>query len=136
MISALIFAVSTAAFLQFFAGYCRSLVAAAAVQPISDQLREAAGIYEGVISGKQFGQLLELARLCPESGNDERAIAAIQLYFRLLNACKATFLKAVPDSIAWADRELARCAHFAAISLDRRITYSRVLLATQTTNHL
>jgi hypothetical protein len=134
MIAAIILAVSTAALLQFFVPYCRSLIAASGAQPFSDQLREVTGIWNGEIGGEQFGRLLRLARLCPDTGNDGRAIAAVQVYFWLVSIGRATFLKVIPNAASWTERELSRCAYFAAIALDRRITCSRELMAYQVSN--
>jgi hypothetical protein len=130
MIAALILAVSIAALLQFFISYCRSVIATSAVQPLSEQLREVTGIRNREIQGEQFGRLVRLARLCPDAGGDHRAIASIQIYFQLLGIGRAT-LKMIPNAAAWTERELSRCAYFAAIALDRRITYSRGLMAEQ-----
>jgi hypothetical protein len=134
MISAFIFAMCLVALLQFFVSYCRSVIAASSVLAVSEQLHEVAGIEEGAIGGEQFGRLIELVRLCPDTRNDSHAIAAIRVYFRMLNVAKAAFMKLIPASTAWVERELSRCAHFAAVALDRRITYNRELVATQSSS--
>jgi hypothetical protein len=37
----------------------------------------------------------------------------------------------IPGIVSWTEAELTRCAHFAAVALDRRISYSRNLMAQQ-----
>lgn len=136
MITALIFALSVVALLQFFVSYCRSLIAACSSQPLSDQVREVTGIREGVISGNEFARLLQLARLCPESGKDRSAVTAVTAYYRLLQVARAASRRIIPSVVSWTERELSGCAHFAAIALDRRITYSRGLMAEQVSNQM
>lgn len=135
MTAALILAFSTVALLQFFVSYCRSVIAGSMAEPFSEQLREITGFRDREISGEQFGRLVQLARLCPDTGNDTHAIAAIQGYFHLLRIGRAA-LKMIPSAAAWTERELSRCAYFAAIALDHRITHSRVLMADQVSNRI
>ncbi len=131
MITALIFALSMVALLQFFVSYCRSVIAATSAQPLSEQVREVTGIRGQEINGAEFLRLVQLARLCPESGKDRRAITAIRAYYRLLNGFLAVSKRLFPRVASWAEHELSGCAHFAAIALDRRITHSRGLMAQQ-----
>lgn len=135
MITALILAFSSVALLQFFMSYCRSVIAASVAQPFSEQLREIIGIRDREISGEHFGRLVQLARLCPDAGNDSRPIAAVQGYFHLLRIGRAS-LRMIPSAVAWTERELSGCAYFAAIALDHRITHSRVLMAQQVSNQI
>jgi hypothetical protein len=135
LIAALILAISLAALLQFFVSYCRSVIAASGVVPFSDQLREVTGILDREIRGEQFVRLVRLTRLCPETGDDHRAIAAVQIYFQLLSMGRA-ILKKIPSAVSWTELELSRCAHFAAVALDGRITYSRGLMAGQVSAQL
>lgn len=131
MTTALIFVFSIVALLQFFISYCRSVIAATVTQPVSDQVREVTGIRDPEINGAEFGRLLQLARLCPETGKDRAKITAVRAYYRLLSVFQAISGRHIPGVVSWTERELSRCAHFAAIALDHRITYSRGLMAQQ-----
>jgi hypothetical protein len=135
MITALIFGLSIIALLQFFVSYCRSLIAASGAVPLSEQLREVAGIGNLQVRGEQFGRLLQLARLCPDPGNDSRGIEAVRAYFKLLNLVKAASRRLVPNLATWTDRERSGCAYFVAVALERRIAHSRGLMAQALTNH-
>jgi hypothetical protein len=53
------------------------------------------------------------------------------LYFRLLGAVRAFATWAIPSATAWIDAERSGCASVAAMLLDRRITYSRMMTAQQ-----
>jgi hypothetical protein len=131
MIAALMFVISLAALLQFFVSYCRSVIAASSKVELSDQVREVTGIASQTVAGDEFERLLQLARLCPERGDDRTEIRAVGAYYRLLNLMRAAFRSIAPSFVSWAELERQHCSYFAAVALDRRIAYSRDLLAQQ-----
>ena len=128
--AALIFVVSAIALLQFFISYCRSLIAASLKQPLSDEVRDVAGI-PATASGDDFVRVLQLVQLCPERPEDRGHLRAIGAYFRLLNFVRATVARVIPSLVAWTEVERGQCAYFAAVALDRRIAFSRDMLAQQ-----
>lgn len=136
MIASLIFVVSLAALLQFFVSYCRSVLASYGRQELSRQGREVTGIEDRIVHGDEFDRLLELVRLCPEPGNDRGDIRAVRAYYGLLNSLRAVACKVFPPIAAWSERERVACAYFAAVALDRRIAFSRDLMAQQVSNQL
>ncbi len=131
MIAALICVISLAALLQFFVSYCRSLIAAYSRAELSEQVREVTGIEGGTVAGDEFERLLRLARLCPERGGDRGEIRAVGVYYGLLNLVRAIFRSIAPGLSGWVELERQHCSYFAAVTLDRRIAYSRDLLAQQ-----
>jgi hypothetical protein len=135
IIAALILAFSSVALLQFFVSYCRSVIAAYGALPLSEQVWEVTGIRGRQIRGEEFIRLLQLSSLCPDSGADNRAITAVRAYFQMVSFLRATLRDVIPGIISWTDAELSGCAHFAAVALDRRISYSRSLMAQQFSNH-
>jgi hypothetical protein len=136
MIAALILLVSVAALLQFFVSYCRSVIAACSKKELSEQAREVTGIENRLVRGDEFHRLVQLVHLCPEPGDDQNEIRAVRGYFGLLSLLRVVFNNLAPAVTKWAERERAGCAYFAAVALDRRIAYSRDLLAQQMTNRL
>jgi hypothetical protein len=128
--AALIFVVSAIALLQFFISYCRSLIAASLKQPLSEEVRDVAGI-PATASGDDFVRVLQLVQLCPERPEDRGHLRAIGAYFRLLNFVRATVARVIPSLVAWTEIERGQCAYFAAVALDRRIAFSRDMLAQQ-----
>lgn len=128
--AALIFVVSAIALLQFFVSYCRSLIAASMKQPLSEEVRDVAGIPE-TASGDDFVRVIQLVQLCPDRPEDRGDIRAIGAYFRLLNVIRATAARVVPSLVKWTEMERGQCAYFAAVALDRRIAFSRDMLAQQ-----
>jgi hypothetical protein len=136
MIAALICVVSLVAFLQFAIGHCRSIVAASRAVELSDRVREVTGIAGAAVSADDFHRLVQLVHLCPERGDDQAQIRAVGTYYRILRLLGATSSPLFPAVSAWAQRERQSCSYFAAVALDRRISYSRDLLLQQAAEQL
>jgi hypothetical protein len=130
MMAAIILVFSVAALLQFFVSYCRSLIAASAKHALSAEVQDVAGIANRA-SGEDFARVVQLLRLCPDRPDDRGEVRAIGAYFHLLSLVKATLAKAVPSMLAWTEAERGQCTYFAAVTLDRRIAFSRDMLAQQ-----
>ena len=130
MIAAIILVCSIAFFLQFFVPYCRSLIASSAAHVLSPEVQDVTGIGTQP-AGDDFGRVMQLLMLCPDRPEDRGEIRAIGMYFRLLNLAKAAGALVAPPVQVWAENERGRCTYFAAVALDRRVAFSRDLLAQQ-----
>jgi hypothetical protein len=128
MIAALIAVVSLVALAQFFVAYARSVLASYCKVELSEQAREVTGISDRHLTGDEFGRLLGLTQICPERGDDQTEILTVGVYYRLVTLSRAMFQSMSPMDI-WLERERQHCAYFAAVALDRRIAYSRSLIA-------
>ncbi len=136
MIATLILVISLAALLEFFVSYCRSLIAAGSRVELSEQAREVTGIQSRAVRGEEFHRLVQLVGLCPEPADERFGIRAVRAYYRLLSPLRAMFNRLVPSVALWAEHEREGCAYYAAVALDRRISYSRDLMARQMGTHL
>jgi len=132
MIAALILAISTLTLLQFFVSYSRSLIAASQEHVLSEQAAEVCGFTARTAAGEHFGRLLQLISLCPEPGGDSAEIRVVALYFQLLGVARILLRWAFPSAALWIEAERGGCAYAAAVVLDRRIAYSRMIMAEQT----
>jgi hypothetical protein len=130
MMAAIILVLSVAALLPFLVSYCRSLIAASAKHALSAEVQDVAGLANRT-SGEDFARVVQLLRLCPDRPEDRGEIRAITTYFRLLDLVRATLAKAAPALRAWTESERGQCTYFAAVTLDRRIAFSRDMLAQQ-----
>src|SRR5713226_10606484 len=130
MMAGIIFIFSVAALLQFFISYCRSLIAASSKQVLSPEVKDVTGIQRAA-SGEDFKRVMQLLQLCPERPEDRNGIQAIGVYFRLLNFLRSTIARLVPSMRAWTEFERGQCTYFAAVALERRISFSRDMLAQQ-----
>ncbi|HKF51968.1 MAG TPA: hypothetical protein VKB26_06625 [Candidatus Acidoferrales bacterium] len=131
MIAALICVISIAALLQFFVSYSRSVIAAYQKSELSEQVREVAGIDGERVTSEQFGQLVQLVRLCPQKNDDQSDLAVVRVYYRMMGWLGVMARSIAPAIYKWAEDERISCTYFAAVALDRRIAYSRALLAQQ-----
>ena len=136
MIAAIICAMSLAVFAQFFVWYCRSILAPSRNVSLSDRVREVTGITNQDVAPDDFNRLLQLVRLCPERGDDRSEIRAVGLYYRILAILKGVSIMAGPRVAEWADHERRDCSYFAAVALDRRISYSRDLFTQQNSDRI
>jgi hypothetical protein len=133
MMAGFILVCSIVLLLQFFVSYCRSLIAASAKQALSPEVRDVAGIPRAV-SGEDFVRVMQLLQLCPEPPEDRSSVQAIGAYFRLLSFLRGTLARMIPSMHAWTESERGHCAYFAAVALERRIAFSRGMLAQQMEN--
>lgn len=131
MIAGLIFVISSLTLLQFFVSYSRSLIAVSRGHQLSEQACEICGFTPGTVAGSHFWRLIQLIAMCPDPGGDQAQVRAISLYFRLLGAARALLGWAIPASAPWIESERGGCAYVAAVALDRRIAYNRMLMAQQ-----
>lgn len=131
MIAALIFVVSFAVLLQFFVSYSRSIIAAYRKSELSEQVREVVGIEDQKVGSEEFGRLIQLVRLCPQKSDDQTDLRVVGLYYRMLGGLRALTKSISPQIFKWAEQERMDCTYFVAVALDRRIAYSRDLLAQQ-----
>lgn len=134
MMSAFILVIALATLLQFFISYCRSLISASAKQNLSVETQDVTGIKAAAPRGEDFARVMQLLQLCPERPNDSGEIRAVHGYYRLLGIVRASLARWMPSLHAWTETQRAQCAYFAAVALDRRITFSRAMLAAQINN--
>lgn len=130
MMAALILAVSVVTLLMFFVSYCRSLTAASSRYALSNEVRDVTGIHS-LASGRDFARVMQLLQLCPERPEDRLGLRSVGYYFEILNLLQKTFSRLTPSIESWTEHERAGCANFAVVALDRRIAFSREILAQQ-----
>jgi hypothetical protein len=134
MIAALIFVISFMTLLQFFVSYCRSTIAESMGHQLSEQTREICGFSAKAMAGDQFRRLLQLIDLCPEPGEGGFEVGAVSVYFGLLGLMRILSRWALPSASTWIEAERGGCAYVAAVVLDRRIAYNRMIVARQATH--
>jgi hypothetical protein len=116
--------------LQFFVSYCRSLIAASIKHPLSPEVQDVTGI-KNAATGDDFARVVQLLQLCPDRPEDRSGVQAVGAYFGLLSFVRATIARLVPALSAWTETERGQCTYFAAVTLERRIAFSRDMFAQQ-----
>jgi hypothetical protein len=130
MMAVLIFVVSVSTLLMFFVSYCRSMMASSSRHTLSKEVRDVTGIPESA-TGRDFVKVMQLLQLCPERPEDRNGLQAVGLYYSILGLVETTIGRLLPALKFWTEQERAGCANFAVVLLDRRIAFSREILAQQ-----
>lgn len=130
MMASIILVCSVVFLLQFFVSYCRSLIAASVKHPLSAEVQDVTGITNSA-TGDDFARVVQLLQLCPDRPEDRSGVQAIGAYFGLLGYLRATVARIFPSVLAWTEKERGQCTYFAAVTLDRRIAFSRDMFAQQ-----
>jgi hypothetical protein len=130
MMASMILVISLATLLMFFVSYCRSLMAASSQHSLSREVRDVTGISD-LASGRDFTRVMQLLSLCPERPDDKTGLKAVGIYYEILGLLEKTIAPIVPSLHLWTEQERSGCANFAVVLLDRRIAFSREILAQQ-----
>ena len=120
MFATMLFAISIVALSQFAAYYWRAMLAGTAAQPISDRILVAAGVENGQLTGQNFATLLTINDMTPELNSGGNSLLKVRVYYRIVDAINFLAGRSLPAIAAWSQRELAICARYAAVQIDRR----------------
>jgi hypothetical protein len=129
MFAAMLFAISIVALSQFAVYYWRAMLAGTAAQPVSERILAAAGVQNGQLSGQDFPALLGLHNLTPELRSGGNGLGRVRLYYALVDGMASLIGRSMPAVAAWSERELAVCARYAAVQIDRRLQANLELAA-------
>lgn len=122
IISVFILLFGAAALVQFSLAYCRTLLMAYEKVELSAKAQEVIGLNGASIEPYSFHRLMMMVRLAPDPGDDAMEIKTVGSYYQIMRL--AGWLSTPMSSqrvSGWFERELSRCAYFAAVSLDRRL---------------
>ncbi|SRR5260370_6604580 len=129
MFAAMLFAISIVALSQFAVYYWRAMLVGAAAQPVSERILAAAGVRNGKLTGEDFRPLLGLHDLTPELRSGGKNLALVRAYYALVEGIASLAGRSMPAVAAWSERELAVCARYAAVQIDRRLQANLELAA-------
>lgn len=122
MLPSLIFIFSIGALVQFGLAYCRSLLLAYAKVEVSEHTLQLAGLIGEIFKPHEFSRLMALVDVQPSPGDDGAEIRAITFYRELLRSARILVAPLGRGASTWFDQELSLCTHFAAVTLDRRLS--------------
>lgn len=125
MVIALICVISAFALTQFVLLYWRATVSVVAAAPISEGVRQAAGVRGESPAASDFYAILRLHNICPDLRTTSPGIEIVQGYYLLVSALNRLM---GPALNTWAARELATCSRYVAARVDQRIAHNRSLL--------
>lgn len=122
MISASMLVLTIGALVQFFFAYSRTLLLTYSKVQISERTREITGVAIERVEPEDFSRLMVLLRVAPDPCDDAAELRAVSVYHgavQLANWLVSPLSRAAQE---WSQVELGRCAHFAAVALDRRLS--------------
>jgi hypothetical protein len=125
----MLFAISMVALSQFAIYYWRAVLAAVAGQPVSEHILEAARVENGQVTGQDFEIFAGLHALTPDLCPGRSGLGFVRLYFHIVDGIRDIAGRHMPAVAAWAERELAVCARYAAVQIDRRLQANLELAA-------
>jgi hypothetical protein len=120
MLSGVLLAISIAALAQFALYYWRAVVATVAAHPVSDRVLAAAGV-EGGVTADDFEVLVRLHDLTPRLQSRAQGIGFVRTYYWIIDALGHLAGSRLPAITAWSRREMAVCARYTAVLIDRRL---------------
>jgi hypothetical protein len=129
MFPAMLFAISIVALSQFAIYYWRAVLAAVAGQPVSEHILAAARVANGKVTGQDFDTLAGLHALTPDLRPGHNGLGLVRLYYRIVDAIGEAASPRMPAVAAWSEHELAVCARYAAVQIDRRLQANLELAA-------
>ena len=129
MFSAMLFAISIVALSQFALYYWRAVLAAVAGQSVSDGVLTAAGVENRHVTGSDFRTFAGLHDLTPHLQAGRDGLGFVRLYYGAVDAVAAALGRRLPAVNSWCDQELAICARYAAVQIDRRLQANLQLAA-------
>ena len=129
MFAAMLFAISIVALSQFAVYYWRAVLAGVARHAVSEQVLAAACIENGQVTGQDFETLAGLHDLTPDLHPGRNGLALVRSYYSIIDAIRWLAGNHMPSLNAWSQRELAMCARYAAVQIDRRLQANLQLAA-------
>jgi len=128
MFAALICVISLAMMAQFAIFLLRANMLAIAAEPVSDTFVAAQSSFSGSRDSAAFETVAAISKICPAIGSDSLKLWPARAYYqamRLISRCSAI----LPQGSSWARQEMAFCAQYAAVSIDRRLSSNQAYMA-------
>jgi hypothetical protein len=121
MFAAMLLTVSIVALTQFAIYYWRAVVAGVAAQPISENVRAAAGLDGRALDAGDFSTFADLHEITPTLQERIKGFGLVNAYYHLMSVVGQLSRPLVPALAAWSETERATCSRYAAVLLDRRM---------------
>jgi len=121
MLATMIFAIAVVALFQFALYYWRAVLTGVASQAISNQVLEVAQVEDSGFCGADFKRLAILHEITPQLKNDHSGLRFVRAYYEAVHGLQSRLGRISPAVTTWAEREMALCARYAAVQIERRL---------------
>ena len=88
---------------------------------MSSRVLEAAQVAELGPCGADFERLATLHELTPELKNDHSGLGFVRAYYGAIRGLRSLFGQLSPAVANWGEHEMALCARYAAVQIERRL---------------
>jgi hypothetical protein len=129
MIAAMLLVISVVAMVQFAVYYWRSLLAGVAAEPLSERVREAAGLDSASVGPSDFVSFLQLNKVTPGLRDGSKGLWAVRTYYRAMETLDRLAGVKHPALAAWTEREMATCSRYVAVLVGQRLERNLVCAA-------
>lgn len=117
----MLFSVAITALGQLALYYWRAVVAGVAAQPFSDRALVAAGLSNSRVSSADFWTLSGLNAITPSLQRQSNTLRLMRAYFHVVESLCRSVGALVPSIGKWSQQEMATCACYAAVVIDRKM---------------
>jgi hypothetical protein len=121
MIAVFILVFSLGALVQFSLAYCRTLLMTYGKVELSERMNDILGLKGNAVDPSEFERLMSLVLVAPDPCDDRIEIFAVRAYHGVVDFAQSILSLAPGNAARWFERDLAGCAYFAAVTLDRRL---------------
>lgn len=128
MIAALILVISGVMLAQFVVFFWRVNMLAVAAQPLSESMSSAQITFSSTLNLDDFHSVTAMSKLCPGVTISPVKLWPVRAYYRAVSAI-SWFSAAMPQANAWARQEMACCARYVAVSMDRCLQSNQAYVA-------
>ena len=134
MFAAVLLSISVVALSQFALYYWRAVLAAVAIQPVSEGVLAAARVDNRMVTGEDFATFATLHELTPTLDPRARGLGFVKMYYSIVNKVAAMASNRLPGLSSWCDAERATCARYAAVQIDVRLAMNFEMAASYSAN--
>jgi hypothetical protein len=118
MVAAFILVISGAMLAQFVVFFWRANMLAVAAQPLSESLTSPQAGFSAALNLDDFETVTAMSKLCPSVTLSAAKLQPVRVYYQAMRAISRLFA-AMPAASSWAQREMASCTRYVAVSMDR-----------------
>ena len=123
MVSLFILVFASIALVRFAVSQGRLIWIATANQPLSESLRNTAGLESAAIGAQDFGSILNLCdSLSPGLKKTSPWLKEVSIYYSVVAKLEQIFRLKLPSMSKWANGEMQTCSRYVAVLLDQSLS--------------
>ncbi|MFZ0212038.1 MAG: hypothetical protein WBD23_14225 [Candidatus Acidiferrales bacterium] len=129
MVAALILVISAVMMAQFAVFFWRVNMVRVAAQPVSDRLQLAGTNFPNALNQNGFSAITAMSGMCPDMESRSLKLWPVRAYYTVMRSAARLSEIILPSGSGWAQREMAACTRYVAVSMDARLKSNQAFLA-------